>query len=145
MSANPDAKPPSLRSQNTRSPGTIPSASERDLTTCWHLPSCAASPRFDVHTHLVTLARATSCPTRWVPPNLSLFWVHAEGAGAMGEVHSHQFRPVKETWLRGEENEMCCECGERLWIIFEDSDSPRRGLSGRFRERFDRFSRLSTT
>lgn len=63
----------------------------------------------------------------------------------MGEVHSHQFRPVKETWPVGEENEMFCECGERLWIIFEDPQSPRRGLRGRFRERFDRFSRVSTS
>jgi len=46
----------------------------------------------------------------------------------MGEVHSHQFRPVGQMRLAGEENELCCECGERLWIIFEDSRTPQRGL-----------------
>jgi hypothetical protein len=65
----------------------------------------------------------------------------------MGEVHSHQFRPVGQIWLRGEENELCCECGEKLWVIFEDPQAtrtPRRGLRGRFQERFDRFSRVDT-
>jgi len=92
-------------------------------------------------------ALTTSCPMRFGPPTLSLSWVHAEGAGAMGEVHSHQFRPVGQTWLWGEENELCCECGERLWVVFEESRSPRaprRGLRGRFHERFDRISRVDT-
>ena len=65
----------------------------------------------------------------------------------MGEGHSHQFRPVGQIWLRGEENELCCECGEKLWVIFEDShssSSARRGLRSRFHERFDRFSRVGT-
>jgi len=63
----------------------------------------------------------------------------------MGEVHSHQFRPVGQIWLRGEENELCCECGEKLWVIFDDPQSPQRGLRGRFREQLDRFTRLRTT
>ena len=63
----------------------------------------------------------------------------------MGEVHSHQFRPVGQIWLRGEENELCCECGEKLWVIFDDSHSPQRGLRGRFRERLDRFARIRAT
>jgi hypothetical protein len=63
----------------------------------------------------------------------------------MGEVHSHEFRPVGQIWLRGEENELCCERGEKLWVIFDDAQSPQRGLRGRFRERLDRFTRLRTT
>jgi len=63
----------------------------------------------------------------------------------MGEVHSHRFRPVGEIWLRGKENELCCECGEQLWVIFDDSQSPQRGVMERFRERFDRFTRVRTT
>jgi hypothetical protein len=62
----------------------------------------------------------------------------------MGEVHSHNFRPVGQFWVRGQEHELCCECGEKLWIIFEDSRSPHRGLTGRFRKRFDRVSRVDT-
>ena len=62
----------------------------------------------------------------------------------MGEVHSHQFRPVGQMRLAGEENELCCECGERLWIIFEDSRAPQRGLRTRFRERFYRFAVIHT-
>ena len=93
------------------------------------------------------LACPTSCRGGRNRLTFSLFWVHAEGAGTMGEVHSHQFRPVGQTWLWGEENELCCECGERLWVIFEDSHSPRttrRGLRSRFHERFDHFGRVDT-
>lgn len=60
----------------------------------------------------------------------------------MGEVHSHQFRPVGQTWLRGEENELCCECGEKLWVIIEDPQSTQIGSRGRFRERLDRLARV---
>ena len=63
----------------------------------------------------------------------------------MGEVHSHRFRPVGEIWLRGKENELCCECGEKLWVILDDSQSPQRGVKGRFRERLNRFTRVRTT
>lgn len=65
----------------------------------------------------------------------------------MGEVHSHQFRPVGEIWLTGQENELSCECGEKLWVIFEDTHSPhagRRGLRTRFHDRFNRFSGVDT-
>ncbi len=65
----------------------------------------------------------------------------------MGEVHSHQYRPVGQTWLWDEENELSCECGERLWVVFESSSaprSPREGLRGRFQQRFNRFSRVDT-
>jgi hypothetical protein len=65
----------------------------------------------------------------------------------MGEVHSHQFRPVGEIWFKGQENELCCDCGEKLWVIFEDSRSPhaaRRGLRTRFHDRFNRLSRVDT-
>jgi hypothetical protein len=62
----------------------------------------------------------------------------------MGDLHSHQFRPVDQTWLWDEENELCCECGERLWIIFEDTQVPHRKSGGRFRRRFNYFSRVDT-
>ena len=74
----------------------------------------------------------------------SLFWMHTKGVGAMGEVHSHQFRPVAQVWLKGEENELSCECGEKLWVIFESPTSPERGRRARFRERLDRFARVHT-
>ena len=77
----------------------------------------------------------------------SLFWVCRRRDRAMGEVHSHQFRPVGEIWLKGEENELSFECGEKLWVIFEDSHSPnasRRGLRTRFHDGLNRFSRVDT-
>jgi len=70
--------------------------------------------------------------------------MHAEGAGAMGELHSHQFRPVEQIWLWDDENELCCECGERLWIVFEDSNLPSRRSRGSFLKRFNHFSRVHT-